>query len=264
MKKSTAIRRQLLLSLGLPEKEAVVYEKLLGYGEIQAARLEKATGYGKNTYVLLKKLAKRGLVHRYLKDGKSYYQVGSPEQLRVYLQEQEEQIKETGKLFREVLPELQKEYRARVNRPVVRHFQGKVGLKKVLEEAYKGDKKEIYGCVGWTKPSEILSDVMQRLSYLRVEREIKTYALNNNTEAGKKFVKRAKDPENFAEVFLADLEKYPLPAEIDVWGEVVAMMSWENEDFQAVLIENKEFARTLRSVFELLFFLLRNSKIATN
>ncbi len=260
MKSSTQLRRQLLISLGLSDKESILYETLLKYGTLPASTLEKYSGLKKNTYTILKSLERRSLVHKFIKDSRSHYQVGSPTQLKTYLMDRKQEVDEAVTLFNDTLPSLLNDYKKVLDSPIVSHYQGKSGLREVLELTYKPDKKEIYGCVGWGKATPTLDEVLHKYSHARIERGIYTYALNSNTEGGKAFKDRSRDPKSLSEVYLLDPKLYPMPAEIDVWNNLISLFSFENNDFQAIIIDHPEFATTLKSIFKLLFKLLRDQE----
>ena len=255
MKEETQLIRQLLVSVGLGEKEAVLYEILLKYGKLAAAELERRSGLKKNTYNVLKRLQRMGLVGKLMKDGKSYYYPEDPEKLVVVLKERQQELSRIESLFKEYLPKLRSEYLAKVGRPVVSYFHGETGVTEVFERVYAPDKEVIYGCVGFHKPSKMLEKILAYFAPLRRERGIWIRTLNSNSKQGRELTEMYNaEPEKYlAEVYMADEKEYPLPAEIDVWDGVVAMMSFENDDFKAVLIEHSEFAESLKSVFKLLF-----------
>ena len=61
------------------------------------------------------------------------------------------------------------------------------------------------------------------------------------------------DSEQNRESLLMDKDKYPLPAEIEAYENKVALMSFKQGDFIGLIIENEDFAITLRSILKYLF-----------
>lgn len=260
MTTDSALRRQLFVTLGLSDKEALLYDTLLTHGPQGSGVLEKLSHLKKNTYSLLRSLERRQLVSVSYVEGKKVFIPAPPDQLLLSIKEQKRALAHTQALLEAALPELTHAYQTRVGSPTVRHYQGKTGLREVLEQTYQAGKKEIYGCVGWISPTKTLDEASSHYSQLRVERGIYTYAINNDNEAGREFARRATNPDNLAEVKLINQTNYPLPAEIDVWNNTIAFLSFENKDFQGVMIEHPQFAQTLNSIFKLLFDLLRQNK----
>ncbi len=259
MKQETQLIRQLLVSLGLGEKEAVLYEILLHYGKLSAAELERRSGFKKNTYNVLRRLQKLGLADKVVEKKKSYYYPESPEKLKQVLESRQRELNKIKNLFEEYLPNLKEEYRANVGKPAISYFQGEEGVVEVFERVYAPGKDLIYGCVGYHKPTKIVEKLLNYFIPQRWERKIWVRSLVGDNKIGLELEEKYRDdPEKyFAEIYAIDEEKYPLPAEIDVWQNTVAMMSFENQDFKAVLIEHPEFAQSLKSVFKLLFDILK-------
>ena len=50
-----------------------------------------------------------------------------------------------------------------------------------------------------------------------------------------------------------DKKTYPLPAEIDVYEDKVAMLSFAKGQFVGLLIQNKDIATSLKTIFKLAF-----------
>lgn len=99
---------EMLLKLGLSEKEAKVYLAALTLGSAPAAKIAQQAGVNRPvTYVILEKLAQMKLVTYYDKGKIQTYTAESPERLSLILQEQEREIKRTYAELEEKLPELQ-------------------------------------------------------------------------------------------------------------------------------------------------------------
>ncbi|OIO70733.1 MAG: hypothetical protein AUJ56_05450 [Zetaproteobacteria bacterium CG1_02_49_23] len=261
MTADSALRRQLFITLGLTDKEALIYDLLLTHGPMGSGVIERESKMKKNTYSLLRSLQRKHLLSITLQDGKKLYVPAPPDELMLTIKEQRRALASTQSLLETALPELQTAYQTNVGVPIIRHYQGKTGLREVLELTYQAGKDKIYGCVGWLKPSKMLEEVAKTYSHLRVERGIFTYAINNDNAGGQEFVRRSQDPSTLSEVRLIDSKKYPLPAEIDVWEDTITMFCFENKDFQGIVIKHPEFAITLQSIFTLLFDLLRQKKV---
>jgi sugar-specific transcriptional regulator TrmB len=259
MKQSTQLRRQVFISCGLSDKEATLYDLLLTKGQASASELEKESKLKKNTYTLLKSLVRKHLALPIRGKGREVYQAAPPMQLHALVISQEESTKQTRKLLESALPDMLSDYRFITGKPVIQQFHGEEGLKEIFDDVYADDKKEILGCVGLEHPHEAMySHIMGKLMPVRVKRNIVTRALNTNSPRSQEILKR--DKEELRETFLTDQTRYPLPAEIDVFNNKIAFLSFVKDDFSGVIIENKEFAESLTSVFRLLFDLLRSKK----
>ena len=52
-----------------------------------------------------------------------------------------------------------------------------------------------------------------------------------------------------------------MPAEIDIYEDKIAMLSFNKDDFTGLVIENKAFAQTLRSIFKIGFDLTKRTGV---
>jgi hypothetical protein len=68
---------------------------------------------------------------------------------------------------------------------------------------------------------------------------------------------KKKDAESFRESYLVNKLDYPLPAEIDVYEDKIAMLSFEKGEFVGLLIENQALATSLKSLHKLAFAYLK-------
>lgn len=260
MKQETSQRRVLFVSLGLSEKEALLYDFLLENGEVAAARIEKETGLGKNAYILLKSLTLRQLVEKVMRDGKSYYYPGSPEKLMLIAHEKAESAIKHEQTIKQMLPELAARYHAAVSSPVVTHVQGITGIRDVYEKVYGQDIPASYGCLDLDAVNRLFPDYMtDSLIPSRIEHGSRAYALLVDSKETQKVV--SKDNEQKRESVVVDGEKYPLPAEISVYGDYVVLLSFLKGDMVGLLIHHPDFAKSLESVYRRLFDLASENKV---
>lgn len=250
MKSSTQLRRQLFISLGLSDKESILYETLLKYGTLPAATLEKYSGLKKNTYTILKSLERRSLVHKFIKDSRSHYQVGSPTQLQSYLLDKKHEVDEAMTLYNDTLPSLISDYKKVLDTPIVSHYQGLTGLRSVFDEVYKAGKKEILGCVGNEAPDPVFyEEIINKYRPLRISNNILARGISPDSKRAREL--KESESNDLKKKYLINPKKYPMPAEIETWNDSIAMMSFAKGDFHAILINHPELAKTLQSLLKL-------------
>lgn len=243
----------LFRQLGLSEKQAKIYRVLLGRKTARAALLSKKSGINRsNTYVLLTDLVKRGLVRELTKGQVKSFQAVEPAKLLQLARQRQRDLEAAGKLAEEMVPELTKEWKASVGRPVVRYYEGAEGLQEVFGDIYAPKDEVVYGAVDAEKIDSFLSDHSKGVlipSRLKNKLEVKC-VFNDNTLG--KWLKE-NDSTQLRESLLFDQNDYPLPAEIEAYEDKVALMSFKEGDFVGVIIQNQDFAITLRSVLRYLF-----------
>ncbi len=250
MTQDTLLRRQLFASIGLTDKEAIIYDLLLTHGEMGSGIIERESRLKKNTYSLLRSLQRKQLVSITIKDGKRLYVPSPPDQLLVALRDQKRALLHTQTLLETALPELQQAYQDKVGRPTVRYYSGLNGLRAVFDEVYKEGKEEVLSCFGNEAPDEKLYDeIINKYLPMRVKNNIFARTLSPDSPRARELKKtEAKD---LKEKILIDGKKYPMPAEVDTWDDKIALMSFARKDFSAVLIDHKELATTLQSLMRL-------------
>lgn len=256
MSQEKELRLQLYVALGMSLKEATVYDLLLHGGEMQARNIELETGYKKNTYVLLKNLEKKGMVLRLEMGQRIYYQPMPPQNLVQLAGKQVRAAQRQATLLAEILPTLASVYSQSVDRPVVRYVEGEDGFRELYKTVYNQDIPASYGCLDLEKEEKLVPNMMgSELIPERVKRGSRAYALLANNPLGKEVMSR--DEEELRESILIDPKDYPLPAEISVYGDKVVLLAFKRGGMTGVLIENKEIAKSLESVYRLLFRLWR-------
>lgn len=259
MSQERELRIQLYVALGMSLKEATIYDLLLHNGEMQARNIEIKTGYKKNTYVLIKSLEKRGLILRIEKDKRVYYQPLPPQNLVQLAGKQVRAAQRQATILAELLPSLTNTYSQSVDRPVVRYVEGEDGFRELYKHVYNQDIPASYGCLDLEKEEKLVPKMMgSELIPERVKRGSRAYAILAKNDDGRRVAGR--DDEELRESILVDPNEYPLPAEVSVYGDKVVLLSFKRGGMTGVLIENKEIAKSLESVYRLLFKLWRESR----
>lgn len=243
----------LFRQLGLSEKQAKIYRVLLGRKTARAALLSKKSGINRsNTYVLLTDLVKRGLVRELTKGQVKSFQAVEPAKLLQLARQRQRDLEAAGKLAEEMVPELTKEWKASVGRPVVRYLEGKEGLQQVFGDIYNPQNKEVYGCVDMERVHEVFPDhIVKELIPKRIEYGVKAYGVLGKSADTQRL--KYQDEEQLRETILLDKNDFPLPAEIEVYQDKVAMMSFATGEMVGVILENADFATSLRSLFRRLY-----------
>lgn len=252
MKQDTRLRRQILVECGLSEKEATLYELLLERGKAAGYELEKNSGLKKNTYSLIKSLVSKHLIFPFKQDGRDYFQPAPPETLLTLIKDRERAVSYTRKSLEQLLPTLNSQYSLSLGKPTVRYFEGEAGLKEVFADIYAPKNEPVYGCVDLEKvdavfPRYVLNDLIP----LRIKNKLIAYSLVADSTQARAI--KMNDVKQLRHTLLFDKNMYPLPAEIDVYEDKIALLSFERGRFVGVIIQNQAFATTLKSIFKQIF-----------
>lgn len=233
-----------LRKFGLAEKEAMVYLSVLGVGEALASEIAAKTNIPRQlVYDLFERLIELGLVSFVIKDNKKYFRAAPPEQLTSILKEKQEAVKE-------VMPELKKiESFEEHKKPRIEVYEGVGGLKTILNDILRTEKKEML-VYGSSKSSfEIMPLFMENWHNRRIEQKLKVRIIYNETEETKKRIKEFKQTLKFMEVkFLQTTAS--APTSNIIYGNKIAMVVLLKNEPYATLIESKELKEGYKAYFE--------------
>jgi len=230
---------QKLEKIGLTRNESIVYTCLLRLGTAPAQALVKESELHRSrVYDALESLQRKGLAGFVVKDYKKYFQAVAPEKLLSYIEEQKETVEE-------LLPELNKlqgQKREEISGSV---YRGKEGLKSIYSLMLKesgdvlvlGAKGHIFSELKYYLPS---------FERERLKKKMKWVCLWDTEQA----------MENRKKDLLVSGKTLPKgfdsKAVVQVFGDKVAIVSWEEKYPAAFLIENKNIADSFRKWFNLI------------
>ena len=239
MDKEDALRK-----FGLTEIETKVYLDLLRTGSAKVHILAQKTNLPRTTvYGILDSLISKGLVSHTIVSGVKLFQASEPEILLSILKEKEKYIEN-------VLPELQKIKKSVKEKPKVEIYEGKEGIKSIMEDLIRTKKpvvsfsstKDIFNLLNFYTPQFIKK---------RVKAGIKIRLLTEKTSTVGQVLKK-KDKQELRETrFMPKIGE--IPNTIYIYGNKIAMLNTHEENPFGVLIENNELAETQRLLFEIIW-----------
>lgn len=252
MKSDLSERIALLTTLGLSHSEAQIYETLLSKGEMAARNIEIETGFKKNTYQILRRLLQKHLVIKLNRDSRVYYLPASPEELRTLMAERlrQERMK-VGELLAN-MPNLLRQYEVSVGQPTLSYVESAEELRELYLKLYEELEGETYGCLDLEKMKQAIPELMdEKLIPKRNERKSRAFAVLADNEDGRMTASR--DEEEGRISILLDSKKYPLPAEISVYGDKVVLMTFARGRAKGFVIRDPDMVESLRSIYRYLF-----------
>lgn len=133
-----------LISLGLGQNEAILYETLLRHPGATIPLLQKESSLSRTMlYYVLDSLQSYGLVHPGKADKKTIYIPQPPEKLEDMLKDQENELNRQKQALKGVISDLSSVWRLSTNKPGVRFFEGAKWLNEVMWDSLNTDT-EIY------------------------------------------------------------------------------------------------------------------------
>jgi len=243
---------QELKKLGLSDKEAKIYYTSLSRGPETAPNLAKlAYVVRPTTYVIIEGLARKGLMSSFEKGKKTFYVAESPEHLLSIIRLQKKEFEERERELTKIIPELTAMANIKGEKPKVRVFEGKEGLKTVIETILKSKTKNIYSFI----PADLMFNLFpakehqELMASPRVQKKIKGKLIYTSKKG---HIYKAKDPENLREALFIDEKKFPFKCGIDIFDNKIAFYDYRGE-IMGVLIENDQMADTMRTIFDMIW-----------
>ncbi|NQU98565.1 hypothetical protein HQ533_03790 [Candidatus Woesearchaeota archaeon] len=231
----------ILEKIGLSKNESDVYLLLLELGTSLASELaEKSKISRPHVYDILAKLVDKGLAGYVIKNEKRYYRAANPSKLVDFLKEKEIKLQE-------MLPELLKLAKPKTKKPTVELYEGKEGLKTILNDVVKTKPSEFLDFTSGLTTT-VLPYYMNPWQKDRIKANIKARFLFDNTNIGKK---RGYEVAKLSKTQVKYMPKDLIsPAHIYTYGNKVAVTLWSKEFPFGILIENEEIAMKFKGFFE--------------
>lgn len=242
---------KILTAAGLTEEEAQVYLLLLERGSLTAGELLESVKMKRSTlYQLLRGLESRGLVVEKEIRKKLRFSPAAPDILLDRAHERRVAAEKAEASLAEQLPILKTKFLVSVQKPVIRYYEGVEGLKQ-LYEAHLESGTDMYFIR--TREAYTYRELFGKwwAHYLRrrAKKNIQSFGLTPDDPHANH------DPKNDASFKVVRTwlrpEDYEAPIEIAAFGDIVAIISYDNEIF-GFTIENKSVARAFRQMFRLM------------
>ncbi len=243
-------KEKYLESLGLSEKEAVVYLELLRSDVMSGIELSRETGLKKPTvYVILGSLIAKDLIKEVAVGKRMHYMAEPPEVLRKILDEEKAELDHQYAKINEFIFELKSIDRKPGQRPVVKFYEGKEAVKKSIHEFVSqvgyspGDDYGIYSYDHAMKT--FTKQDIEEIDRRRIRNNVKFKAIYSGN------AKYLPSGEN-RELIKVAQDRFPLETDISVYGDEVLIHMYAKTVF-GVSIKNPEFANTMKSLIEYIF-----------
>jgi len=166
--------------LGLNDKEIKIYLALLEYGAISVRGLANITNINRGTvYDVLKNLQNIGLVSFFHQKTKQQFVAEDPEKLLKFTEDREREILKTKEDLKNIIPELNSLTQKGVSKPVTKFYEGKSGIKSILEDILEfQEKDDEYYIYSATNSSDDINQAYPNFTKDRIRKKIKVKAIS--------------------------------------------------------------------------------------
>lgn len=250
---------QLLIRFGFEKNEAELYILLHQRGSSSAEELAMDSGMPLfSIQAAMASLVERGVVSSYQDEAQKRYSAESLEVVSRHFETELDHRTKDLEFLRQKASELESEKGAICQ---VKFFEGKNGIMSMLDDFLSSDEKQAYEFF----PRDAIFKVFTK--------QERSHVIERRQKA-KIFIKALYTikPENSDEpvphdgnqiAVRIDGEKYPMKADILVYGNKVIMASLDDE-LSGVLVESSAIATSLKSIFNLAFDLQKQTRAVEN
>jgi len=234
--------------LGLTEKESKIYEASLELGPETIQSIARRAGIKRTgAYGHVKNLIKKGLMASNTRDKKTYFFAEPPENLSLLLTNRKKETIQLMSDLQKAIPKLRILFETNEERPHVRFFEGKEGLKTMINDITKSkftsleEFTPLDEAYAFSPPQP--NDYRQR-----VQKKLKNIPRKIIYTSAQGPILKQK--EGLKERRYLPKKKFPFTGSVTIYGNKVSLVS-QRKTVTGVIVENKEIAQTLRVLFNL-------------
>jgi len=232
---------KILKQYGLTEKQAKVYLACLELGSSSVQKISQKAQLARSTcYEVLESLQQQQFATTFKKKKVQYFSAEDPGKVLKI-------AKERIDLLDQALPELRALYGEARIRPTVRFYQGKEGMRIILDEMLD-EAKELQAFNSVVDLFSILPD-FNKFVERRVKKKVPIRVILRESEKARE--RQRLGPKQLRTVKIIP-NSYKFHGLSFVWGNKIAYFSFK-KDFVALVIESDILAQTQKAMFEALW-----------
>ena len=246
-----AMIAEALRALGLNEKEARLYRKIVPLGAQPASTVARVLGVPRSSaQFLAEMLVKKKVCTKSIRRGVIFYVPEPVEKLFYLLDSEREQAmgvwEERRKKLEEVAPLLRALGVSTVGRPRVSFLDGLEGIQAVYEDALTA-KEPIRALAAFQERGDVLPEYFGQYYARRVRKGVHVRAIYPDTEFGRERQKSA--PREMREAVLVPQGVYAWEPEVQVYDDKVTIAS--GKDRVGVIVQSQGIADAMKVLFDL-------------
>ena len=263
--KSKFMITKILSELGLDKKEIGVYIKLLQYGPNRASTLAYQIGYPRTTVQnILIRLEKEQIVTKLIERNVYIFSPVHPDNL-IHIVEMKKRQKNSKydriiEDLKTATPELISMMKSSKFIPSVRFYQGRAGARKVLFDSLNS-KTELKDFANIDAMFEHVKDINDEYVKEREKTKITKRSLLLDTPFAREVYEGGKySPKSHKGYKWINSSLYPFALEMNIYDGKISYITYVENDFVGVIIENEHIYKMHDSVWNMLWDLLPTPK----
>ena len=234
-----------LQDIGLSEKEAKVYIATLELGKGSASEIAMKAGINRaTTYFTVESLIKKGLISASSQKSKQVFVPEDPGKIESILEQKQRELEKQKKEVKDLVAKLNRISNP-TEKPVIKYYLGKKNIIRMASNSFAEVEKEtMWVAFSKDRLKLFLSEKEnKRLQEKRETQKIKAMVLYNSSSGDS-----LKNDKNNLRIRVSE-KKYPFPGDVAVYKDKIRLTSYEDEI--GIIIENKNIAETLKSLFKI-------------
>jgi HTH-type transcriptional regulator, sugar sensing transcriptional regulator len=237
---------------GLSPKEIKTYIALLELGEATTVRLSEIININRTTlYDILNSLIDKGIVGATVKEKVKYFYASKPQALLEILKEKEETVKK-------VIPILTQKMRIIGKRPKIELYEGLKGIDSIHEDVLS-NAKEILAFGSYAITGKVAEYQSLDFRKKRITKKIPITAITDKSAIEIEMLKQ-KNYNKMTKIYI-DESLSKIHTWTYIYGNKVATLSFEKEQFFGFIIESNSVAEKERLLFNKILKSARRLKI---
>lgn len=241
------MNKEILISLGLTEDEANIYNVLLEGGFMPARTVATRTSIGRPlTYKILDDLIIKGVVEKKDTGGKiALFAPIHPRELEKLLEKKKEDIENTKKALDESIGQMISKYNLFIGKPNVQFYEGIEGAIKITSDL-PTESKEILSYLDSEKVINLLPEHNEKHSKMRTQTGIHKKMIVPNSEFN---ISRAKGYDKNQTETRIMTGSSSFPTAIQIYDNKISFLTLSKEKMVGVIIEDKDISQMMRNIF---------------
>lgn len=238
-----------LSSFGLDENQSTTYIVMIKIGPASILEIAKISGINRSMlYEIIDSLVILGLIYKSVRGKKIKFVARDPEILRSLLEQRLQK-------FEKLLPDLKILAATASSKPAVTFHEGIAGIKQVYLGSTHSKEKKLYAFVGveslLSKTNVLETFWDEEFKNKRKQHNVFGQLIVPDNAAGKEF--QHKDNQNFRESRLVKAGLYNFPAEVLIYDDTAAFISYTQHEEYAVEIKSHTIAETLKMAWQFMW-----------
>ena len=239
-----------LQSFGLTGNEIELYELLVRLGEVPVQVILRETKLKRPTvYKSLYSLAKKDLITKRDLKKKIHFRPESPTKLLELADKQYKELDRARSNLQSALPTLGSEYMQSTEKPVVRIYEGREGLKDIYRDTLK-EGKLIYAVESLEGFDDEVWDWANK-NYLKVRTKVGVHTKVIVSSGRRASLHRTRDIQHLRISREVPEKSFPFQLEVDVYGDKTAFINYREGHLLGIVIKHPLIAQTMKAWFDL-------------